>query len=118
MGFLYDTKSPRVDSIVLQTNELTELEPSQVVMVTEPFSAITIKMVDQLAGTDLITSTVSLRTSEGNGTDTITVEFAELKLTGIYTLVVTPKDLAGNVGHPSIYQINLNLSKPKLTSIK
>ena len=127
--FLYDTKSPRVDSIVLQTNELTELKPSQVVMVTEPFSAITIKIVDQLAGTDLITSTVSLRTSEGNGTDevlevknngtdTITVEFAELKLTGIYTLVVTPKDLAGNVGHPSLYQINLNLSKPKLTSIK
>ena len=135
--FLYDTKSPQVDSVVLQTNELTELIPSQVIMVTEPFSAIKIKIVDQLAGTDLTTSTVSLRTSEGlgieqglnngtgevlevknNGIDTITVEFAELKLTGIYTLVITPKDLAGNTGHPSLYQINLNLSKPKLTSIK
>ena len=94
-------------------------------MVTEPFSAIKIKIVDQLAGTDLTTSTVSLRTSEGlgieqglnsgtgevlevknNGIDTITVEFAELKLTGIYTLVITPKDLAGNTGHPSLYQVN------------
>merc|ERR1712098_996238 len=96
----------------------------RIVEITEAFSSITVKLTDvpvqTSTGVDLANSSVSLQTNQGleigmemessgvmevenNGVDKITAKFSEIQLTGLYTLAVTPKDLAGNTGHTTLY---------------
>ena len=137
--FTYDTKSPQVSSVSVATKKPTSLIAGRIVEITEAFSSITVKLTDvptqTSTGVDLVGSSVSLQTNQGleigmemessgvmevenNGVDTITAKFSEIQLTGLYTLAVTPKDLAGNTGHTSLYQISLDLFEPEVTSIK
>ena len=126
-NLFYDSQVPRLSAVSLNTETPLSLTPYQVTDLSESISKLTLNFVEStrvdftetvivLAGPD--GSAVPL-TLENNGIDQIVVSFVSLTQGGLYTLSVTPQDIAGNVAQGAVpYPFRLKFAVPGLTSVK
>ena len=123
----YDSQAPRLSAVSLNTETPLSLTPYQVTDLSESISKLTLNFVEStrvdftetaivLAGPD--GSAIPL-TLENNGIDQIVVSFVSLTQGGLYTLSVTPQDIAGNVAQGAVpYPFRLEFKVPGLASVK
>ncbi len=123
----YDSQVPRLSAVSLNTETPLSLTPYQVIDLSESISKLTLNFVEStrvdftetvivLAGPD--GSAIPL-TLENNGIDQIVVSFVSLTQGGLYTLSVTPQDIAGNVAQGAVpYPFRLEFEVPGLASVK
>ena len=131
--FVYDTQIPKVTRVEADTTPMTLLPPEGLVQLDQSFTEITMTLQDANAdgsptsGVDFGGTTVQLLAPDGNplrfnlhhdGGTRMTISFAPLRDIGVYTLEITPRDLAGNTsGHPIAYKFNLNLPRPRVAAV-
>ena len=125
--FIYDSQVPRLSSVMINTESPVELVPQQVTEISETTSTITLQFeeatrvdfantVVALAGPDEQPITLNLST---DGFSQLTVRFVELTQAGLYTLSVTPQDIAGNVSQGAVqYTFRLELVLPSVSTVK
>ncbi len=123
---LYDSQTPQLASVSLNTDVPLDLTPYQVTDLTESINQLTLNFVElsqvDFANTQITLigpdgSTVPL-TIENNGTDQIVVRFVTLSQGGLYTLSITPQDIVGNAAQGAIpYPFKLMIEVPGLSSV-
>jgi flagellar hook assembly protein FlgD len=123
----YDSQVPQLSSVSLNTEIPLNLTPYQVTDVSETVNKLTLNFVEatrvdfentviSLIGPD--TTVISL-TLEDNGVDQLTAGFVTLTQGGLYTLSVTPQDIAGNTARGAVpYPFRLEFEVPGLSSVK
>ena len=126
-NLFYDSQVPRLSAVSLNTETPLSLTPYQVTDLSESISKLTLNFVEStrvdftetaivLAGPD--GSAIPL-TLENNGIDQIVASFVSLMQGGLYTLSVTPQDIAGNVAQGAVpYPFRLEFEVPGLASVK
>ena len=125
-ALIYDSQVPQLTAVVLDTESPLTLLPDQVAEVSEPISSITLKF-QEATKVDFANTVITLvgpdeasipLTVEDDGTSQLTVSSLNLRQVGIYTLSVTPQDVAGNVAIGAInYQFVLSLGLPSVSSL-
>ena len=123
---IYDSQVPQISSVVADTASSLELLPEQIAEIFESISSITLAF-EEATKVDFANTIITLvgpdeasipLTLEDNGTSQLTVSFLGLRQVGVYTLSVTPQDVAGNVAPGAInYQFVLNLGLPSVSSL-
>ena len=125
--FIYDSQVPRLSSVMINTESPMELVPRQVTEISETISTITLQFEEStrvdfadtvvaLAGPDEQPITLNLST---DGFSQLTARFVELTQAGLYTLSVTPQDIAGNVAQGAVqYTFRLELVLPSVSAVK
>ena len=125
--FIYDSQVPRLSSVMINTESPVELVPQQVTEISETTSTITLQFeeatrvdfantVVTLAGPGEQPITLNLST---DGLSQLTARFVELTQAGLYTLSVTPQDIAGNVAQGAVqYTFRLELVLPSVSTVK
>ena len=124
-NIFYDSQAPSLSSVSLSTDTPLELTPYQVTNLSESISQLTLNFVEMTrvdfanTGTTLIGPDGSIPLSlENNGVDQLTVNFVSLTQGGLYTLSVTPQDIAGNVAQGAVpYPFSLEFEVPGLSSV-
>ena len=125
-SLIYDSQVPRLSSVIVDTESPLELLPEQVGEVSESISSITLQF-EEATKVDFANTAITLvgpneasipLTLEDDGISQLTASFLNLRQVGIYTLSVTPQDVAGNVATGAInYQFVLNLELPSVSSL-
>ena len=123
---IYDSQVPRLSSVIVDTESPLELLPEQVAEVSESISSITLQF-EEATKVDFANTVIALvgpneasipLTLEDDGISQLTVSFLNLRQVGIYTLSVTPQDVAGNVATGAInYRFVLSLGLPSVSSL-
>ena len=123
----YDSQAPQLSVVSLNTETPLNLTPYEVTDLSESISKLTLKFVE-VTRVDFAESVITLMSPDGsavpltlenNGIDEITVSFVTLTQGGIYTLSVTPQDIAGNVAQGAVpYPFRLEFKVPGLASVK
>ncbi len=123
---VYDTQTPQIASATVNTAAPQTLTPYHVTDLSEAPSNITLTF-NEMTRIDFENTQITLMgpdgstiplTLENNGTDTLTASFISLTQSGLYTLAVTPQDIAGNTTQGTVpYPFRLTLAVPKLTSV-
>ena len=124
-NIFYDSQAPSLSSVSLDTDTPLDLTPYQVTNLSESISKLTLNFVEMTrvdfanTGTTLIGPDGSIPLSlENNGVDQLTVSFVSLTQGGLYTLSVTPQDIAGNVAQGAVpYPFSLEFEVPGLSSV-
>ncbi len=126
-NIFYDSQAPQLSAVSLNTETALDLTPYQVTDLYESINKLTLNFVEatrvdftetviMLIGQD--GSSISL-TLENNGIDKITASFVTLTQGGLYTLSVTPQDIAGNVAQGAVlYPFKLVFKVLGLASVK
>ena len=113
---LYDTLSPSVIATSPAANDVFY----------EGISQATVQFDDgDGSGVDMEQTEVSLQGPDGqieadksdNGKDTMTLTFSELTDSGNYTIEISPRDRAGNVGYPVQVKFSYVLKAPAIKSV-
>ena len=123
----YDSQAPRLSAVSLNTETPLNLTPYEVTDLSESINKLTLNFVESTR-VDFAESVITLMSPDGsavpltlenNGIDEITVSFVTLTQGGIYTLSVTPQDIAGNVAQGAVpYPFRLKFEVPGLASVK
>ncbi len=121
-NIFYDSQAPQISSVSLNTETPLNLTPYQVTDISESINKLTLNFVEatrvdfENTVISLIgpadTSVISL-TLENNGVDQLTASFVSLTQGGLYTLSVTPQDIAGNTargGVPYLFRLEFEVS--------
>ncbi len=126
-SIFYDSQVPRLSLVSLNTETPIALTPYQVTYLSESINKLTINFIEttrvDFTATDISligpsNSTIAL-TLENNGVDQVSVRFVTLTQGGLYTLSVTPQDIAGNVAQGAVsYPFRLKFEIPGLASVK
>ena len=125
-SLIYDSQVPRLSSVIVDTESPLELLPEQVGEVSESISSITLQF-EEATKVDFANTAITLvgpneasipLTLEDDGISQLTASFLNLRQVGIYTLSVTPQDVAGNVATGAInYRFVLSLGLPSVSSL-
>ena len=104
-----------------------ELSPQQIAEIAESISSITLQF-EEATGVDFANTVVSLLGPDGqpipinvsvDGLTKLTARFIALTQTGLYTLSVTPQDIAGNVVQGAVqYAFRLDFVLPSVSSVE
>ena len=123
---IYDSQVPQLSSVIVDTEAPLELLPEQVGEVSESISSITLQF-EEATKVDFANTVITLvgpneasipLTLEDDGISQLTASFLNLRQVGIYTLSVTPQDVAGNVATGAInYRFVLSLGLPSVSSL-
>ena len=123
---VYDSQVPRLSSVVINTATPMELLPQQLTEILEPISKITLQF-EEATRIDFTNMVITLTdpsggliplTLEDNGKSQLMANFLGIYQVGIYTLSVTPRDIAGNVAPGAInYRFTLGLKLPSVSSV-
>ena len=123
----YDSQAPQLSVVSLNTETPLNLTPYQVTDLSESISKLTLNFVESTR-VDFAETVITLMSSDGstvpltlenNGIDQIVVSFVSLTQGGLYTLSVTPQDIAGNVAQGAVpYPFRLEFEVPRLASVK
>ena len=126
-NIFYDSQVPRLSAVSLNTETPLSLTPYQVTDLSESISKLTLNFVESTR-VDFTETAITLMSPDGsavpltlenNGIDEITVSFVTLTQSGLYTLSVTPQDIAGNVAQGAVpYPFRLEFVVPGLASVK
>ena len=122
----YDSQVPRISSVTLNTETPISLNAYQVTDLSESVNQITLEFTEATR-VDFAATVVTLAgpnnsaiplTLEHNGVDQITASFVTLAQFGLYTLSVTPQDIAGNAAQGAVqYPFMLKFDVPGLASV-
>ena len=119
---------PRVASVKANTaDDSLQLVQHEIVETSELINNLTLEFTDPIR-VDFENTNVSLRgpdgqeipvTLEENDSSQLIVRFVPLEQSGLYTLSVTPQDIAGNSAQNAVsYQFRLTFDMPELASVK
>ncbi len=122
----YDSQVPRLSSVMINTDSPMELLPQQLAEILEPISKITLQF-EEATRVDFANMVITLTgpngesiplTLEDNGKSQLIANFLDTHQVGVYTLSVTPQDVAGNVAPGAInYRFALGLRLPGVSSV-
>ena len=125
--FVYDSQVPRVASVVINTESPMELIRQQIAEITESISSITLQF-EEATRVDFANTDVSLIGPDGqpipinvsaDGLTQLTARFVALTQAGLYTLSVTPQDIAGNVAQGAVqYAFRLDFVLPSVITVE
>ena len=134
-NLVYDSRAPRIASVMINTDPPVELLPNRIAEILESTSSITLQF-EEATRLDFANTQITLMgpetinasgettapsiplTLEGDGTSQITITFQELEQVGSYTLSVTPQDVAGNTTTGSVdYTFVLDIPLPRVSSV-
>ena len=125
-SLIYDSQVPGLSSVIVDTESPMELLPAQVGEVSESISSITLAF-EESTKVDFANTVVTLvgpnetpvpLTLADDGTSQLAASFLGLRQVGLYTLSITPSDVAGNVATSALtYQFVLNLELPSVSGL-
>ena len=125
-AFIYDSKGPRLASVMVNTDPPVELVPNRIAEILESISSITLEF-EEATRLDFANTVITLvgpndesipLILENNGKSQLTVSFLGLHQVGAYTLSVTSQDIAGNVALGVVnYRFVLDLTLPSVSSV-
>ena len=125
--FIYDSQVPRLSSVMINTEVPVELVPQRITEISESISSVTLQF-EEATRVDFANTEVSLLAPNGqtiplnisaDGPTQLTARFVELIQTGLYTLSVTPQDIAGNVAQGAVqYSFRLELVLPSVDTVE
>ncbi|MCY4401013.1 MAG: Ig-like domain-containing protein, partial [Candidatus Poribacteria bacterium] len=124
---VYDSQAPKLSSVSLNAETPLSLIPYQVIDLSDSINQLTLNFVE-MSQIDFANTIINLMgpdgslipiTLENDGIDEIIVNFITLTRGGLYTLSVTPQDIAGNVAQGAVpYPFRLKFEVPSLASVK
>lgn len=133
--FVYDSRAPRIASVMINTDPPIELLPNRIAEILESISSITLHF-EEATRVDFANTQITLMgpevvdasgetpapsiplTLEGDGTSQVTISFQELERSGSYTLSVIPQDVADNTTTGSAdYTFVLDIPLPRVSSV-
>ena len=125
--FVYDSQVPRLASVSVNTESSTELVPQEITEISESISSITLQF-DEATRVDFTNTAVDLVGPNGqaislnisaDGLTQLTARFVKLTQAGLYTLSITPQDIAGNVAQGAVqYSFRLVFVLPSVSTVK
>ena len=125
--FVYDSQVPQLASVSVNTESAMELVPQEITEVSESISSITLQF-DEATRVDFTNTVVDLVGPDNqaiplnisvDGLTQLTARFVELTQAGVYTLSVTPQDIAGNVTQGAVqYSFRLVLVLPSVSTVE
>ena len=125
--FVYDSQVPRLSSVMINTESPVELVPQRITEISEYISSVTLQFEEatrvDFANTEISLvgpngQTISLNIS-ADGLTQFTARFVELTQAGLYTLSVTPQDIAGNVAQGAVqYSFRLEFDLPSVDTVE
>ena len=125
--FIYDSQVPRLSSVMINTEVPVELVPQRITEISESISSVTLQF-EEATRVDFANTQVSLVAPNGqtiplnisaDGSTRLTARFVELIQAGLYTLSVTPQDIAGNVAQGAVqYSFRLELVLPSVDTVE
>ena len=125
--FVYDSQVPRLASVSVNTESAMELVPQEITEISESISSITLQF-EEATRVDFTNTVVDLVGPDGqpislnisaDGLTQLTSRFVELTQAGLYTLSVTPQDIAGNVAQGAVqYSFRLVFVLPSVSSVE
>ena len=125
--FVYDSQVPRLSSVMINTESPVELVPQRITEISEFISSVTLQFEEatrvDFANTEVRLvgpngQTISLNISV-DGLTQFTARFVELTQAGLYTLSVTPQDIAGNVAQGAVqYSFRLEFDLPSVDTVE
>ncbi len=126
---VYDTQVPQVSDVTLNTAEPTRLVATQPTVITElGFSELEIAFEEATTRVDFANTTMTLTGPENEtlpltltpkGTTQVTARFVAPQALGVYTLSITPQDIAGNVARGAVtYRFRLDVNVPSVISVR
>ena len=124
----YDTLVPQVTGVTLNTAEPTRLVATQPTVITElGFSELDIAFEEATTRVDFANTTVTLTgpddtaiplTLTPQGKAQVKAAFVAPQALGVYTLSITPQDIAGNVASGAVnYRFRLDVNVPSVSSV-
>ena len=125
---VYDTQVPQVTGVTLNTAEPTPLVATQPTVITElGFSQLDIAFEEATTRVDFANTTVTLTSPEDEtlsltlvpaGEAALSAQFVAPQALGIYTLSITPQDIAGNTARGAVtYRFRLDVDLPSVSSV-
>ena len=125
---VYDTQVPKVTGVTLNTGEPTPLVATQPTVITElGFSELDIAFEEATTRVDFANTTVTLTSPDDEtlsltlvpeGESTLSAQFVAPQALGIYTLSITPQDIAGNTASGAVtYRFRLDVDLPSVSSV-
>ncbi len=125
--FVYDSQVPQLAAISVNTEVPMELVPQEIAEVAESISSITLQF-EEATRVDFANTVVSLVGPNGqpipinisaDGLTQLTARFVALTQAGLYTLSVTPQDIAGNVAQGALqYAFRLDFVLPSVSVVE
>ena len=125
--FIYDSQVPQLASVSVNAESPMELVPQEIIEISEAISSITLQF-EEATRVDFTNTVVNLVGPNGqaislnisaDGLTQLTARFVELTQAGLYTLSVTPQDIAGNVAQGAVqYSFRLVFVLPSVSTIK
>ncbi|MDE0399968.1 MAG: Ig-like domain-containing protein [Candidatus Poribacteria bacterium] len=125
--FVYDSQVPQLTSISVNTEPSMELVPQEIIEISESISSITLQF-EEATRVDFTNTVVDLVGPDNqaiplnisvDGLTQLTARFVELTQTGLYSLSVTPQDIAGNVTQGALqYVFRLVLVLPSVSTVE
>ena len=125
--FIYDSQVPRLASVSVNAESPMVLVPQEIIEISEAISGITLQF-EEATRVDFTNTVVNLVGPNGqpislnisaDGLTQLTARFVELTQAGLYTLSVTPQDIAGNVAQGAVqYSFRLVFVLPSVSTIK
>ena len=125
--FVYDSQVPQLTSVTVNTAVPVTLAPQGITEISESISRITLQF-EEATRVDFTNTMVNLVGPDGqaislnisaDGLTQVTARFVELTQAGVYTLSVTPQDIAGNVAQGAVrYPFRLVFLLPSVSSIE
>ena len=125
---VYDTQVPQVTGVTLNTTEPTPLVATQPTVITElGFSELEIAFEEATTRVDFANTTVTLTSPDDEtlsltlvpeGEAALSAQFVAPQALGIYTLRITPQDIAGNTASGAVtYRFRLDVDLPSVSSV-
>ena len=125
--FVYDSQVPQLASVSVNTESAIEFAPQEVTEISESISSITLQF-EEATRVDFTNTVVNLVGPDGqaislnisaDGLTQLTARFVELTQAGLYTLSITPQDIAGNVAQGAVqYSFRLVFVLPSVSSVE
>ena len=123
--FVYDSQAPRLSSVSISPE--MELVPQQIIEISESISSITLQF-EEATSVDFTNTVVALvgpgersipLNISSDGVTQLTARFVELTQAGLYTLSVTPQDIAGNTPQGAVqYSFRLEFILPSVSTVE
>lgn len=125
--FVYDSQVPQLASVSVNTELAMELAPQEITEISESISSIMLQF-EEATRVDFTNTVVDLVGPDNqaiplnisvNGLTQLTARFVELTQVGLYTLSVTPQDIAGNITQGAVqYSFRLDFVLPSVSIVE
>ena len=123
---VYDSQVSQLSAVTVNTVSPIELLPHRITDILEPISNITLQF-EEATRVNFASTVITLTgpndeaipfVLKDDGKSQLMMSFVSLEQVGVYTLTVTPQDIAGNVTSGAVnYRFFLDLGLPGISSV-